>query len=211
MSQLQDPFNAGGVPAQPTQPAQPVQPAQQMFNPPQPPQGGVSETRVQQIVSEVMNDYNQNVGEAFGRMQEDMGKWMDEVQAKLDKQPVVTPMTTAKPEPTIRSFPVKTQPVANQELRGQWSKEDAVEEKINRMGALSKEAVAIIGSIVTILIAALPFIGITLTAEQVDTFVVGIGALCTAATLIIGAVGTIIARQNVYSKASVAKIKGGKS
>ncbi len=208
MSQLQDPFNSGGAPAQPAQPAQqPAQPTQpaQMFAPP-PQQSGISETRVQQIIGEVMRDYNNNVGEAFGRMEEDIGKRMNEIQAKLDQQPAVT----AKPEPIIRTFPTKSpEKQSNESLSRQWSKEDAVEEKVNRMGVLSKEAVGIIGGIVTLLLAALPWFGITLTAEQVDMFVIGVGALSSAIALAIGLIGTLTARQNVYSKASVAKIEGG--
>jgi ABC-type multidrug transport system fused ATPase/permease subunit len=182
-----------------------------MFTPP-PQQSGISEQRVQQIIGEVMTDYNNNVGEAFGRMEEDMVRRMDEIQAKLDQQPAVTPVATVKHEPIIRTFPVKSSAKqSNESVVRQWSKEDAVEDKINRMGVLGREAVGIIGGIITLLLAALPWFGITLTAEQVDMFVIGVGALSSAIALAIGLIGTLTARQNVYSKASVAKIEGGKS
>ena len=94
----------------------------------------------------------------------------------------------------------------SQQERATFSQPRTAAEKFH--GPLDKEAVAIVTSVITVIATVMPWLGVTLTGDEINQFTAGILALLNALTIVAGVVGGIIMRMKVSSKATVDKARG---
>ena len=133
-------------------------------------------------------------------------KQEEEARVSIQKLAVTTPPRERGLESNVKS---------NEEVQAEWDKQQeratfsqprTAAEKFH--GPLDKEAVAIVTSVITVIATVMPWLGVTLTGDEINQFTTGILALLSSLTIVAGVVGGIIMRMKVSSKATVDKARG---